>query len=310
MKTKLLFVVLFLLSTKLNAQSWAQPGAHWFFQDGDNAQIGYSGYIEVSKISDTLINGLMCDVLACHHVGIKWWTGGTPYDYYSPNQYTRVSNDTVYQWQNGQFYVLYVFNVQPMNYWITGPGFYGTGCTGDTITIDYSQTVNINGISMQKLIPEPYGSIPFPNGGASIFLHDTIYERFGCVSFLFPIDACVTDIPVPQLRCYSDSSGFTYSRNISPSCDFVWTGINETNYSDPLSVYPNPTSDYLTVLSNFNPGDKITLFDISGNAISENVINSSGSHVNIATSKFSNGLYFLEVKTGNRVIFKKIFVQH
>jgi|GEM_PF-2702231 len=314
-KIYILFFII-LLSTASQAQPWAQPGAHWYYQDGDNAQIGFSGYLEINRTGDTLINGTTCDVLRCHHVGIVWWTGGQPYNYYSPNQYTYVSNDTVYYWKNNQFSVLYVLNAQPVDFWITGPGFYGSSCQGDTITINASQVVNVNGVSMRKLTPDPYGSIPFPQGGASIFLHDTIYERFGCIAFLFPVEACMTDIPVPQLRCYSDSSGFTFSTNIAPSCDYIWTAITENNFPGQVTISPNPASSEIQISIpiaigiNFQTGDEIILRDAAGKILFTKGIPFLTSDIRIETSDLNNGIYFLEIKIKEGVLNKKVVVQH
>jgi hypothetical protein len=299
------------ISPLANAQPWAQPGAHWFYQDGDNVQIGYSGYIEITKTGDTLINGIICDILKCHHAGISWWQGGLPYNYYSSNQYTYVNNDTVYQWRNNQFYILYVLSAQPPDYWITGPGFYGNNCQGDTIRINNSQLVNVNGVNMRKLTPNPYGSIPYPQGGASIFLHDTIYERFGCVSFLFPVEACVTDIPIPRLRCYSDSSGFTYSTNIAPYCNYIWTGINEINSANHIIIHPNPASTEFQITNfNFQTGDEIILRDVLGKIYFTKKISSLTSNFKLQTLNFANGIYFLELKIKEGVLNKKVVVQH
>src|SRR5436190_896514 len=89
-------LILFALNTM--SQPWAQTGAHWYYENGDNLPTGGSGYLEVTKVGDSIILGKLCDILTLHFVGITFWNGGQPYDYYSPNQYTYLSNDTVYNW--------------------------------------------------------------------------------------------------------------------------------------------------------------------------------------------------------------------
>ena len=71
MKTYLyLGIILFLLScgSEVKAQQpWAKQGAHWYYGLGDSTTFNVYGYTEITKIGDTMINNIMCDVLSFYY---------------------------------------------------------------------------------------------------------------------------------------------------------------------------------------------------------------------------------------------------
>ncbi|MFI5220057.1 MAG: T9SS type A sorting domain-containing protein [Bacteroidia bacterium] len=310
-KHLLLTIFIFVFSSKINSQPqpWAQPGAHWYYKDGDDAAIGFSGYIEITKGSDTIINGIICDVLIPHHEGVTWWNGGQPYNVYYPNQYTYVSNDTVYHWRNNQFYVLYVLNAQPAEYWICGPDYYGSFCQGDTIRIDSAQIVNVNGINMRTLVPEPYNLFPQPQ---SMYHHHPVYERFGSLAFLFPIPMCITDIAQPLLRCYSDSSGFSFTTNIAPYCDYI-TGTEEIFGNNNIRISPNPAFQEINISlqsSKTSTADFIVR-DVTGKEVmisAKHKIISGRQTIQIKLPRFNDGIYMMECRMKEGSVYRKMVI--
>lgn len=81
-----------------------------------------------------------------------------------------------------------------------------------------------------------------------------------------------------------------------------------------LYAYPNPTSDYLTV--QFYRGDpqppvELKIFDAAGQFYSEALIDENSKEVyhTFDTSSLQAGIYFLQVKTGEHKINKKIQIQ-
>ncbi|PHS67445.1 MAG: hypothetical protein COB12_03195 [Flavobacterium sp.] len=91
------------------------------------------------------------------------------------------------------------------------------------------------------------------------------------------------------------------------SCSFTITVVEELSTTDfeftnGLSIYPNPSNNEITIESKFEALTTISIFDISGKQIfSENEIASESFTLDI--SSFSNGIYFI---TLNNKVTKKI----
>ncbi len=77
-------------------------------------------------------------------------------------------------------------------------------------------------------------------------------------------------------------------------------GINETNVSNNLTVYPNPTKNELTINTN-EQIQTITIIDVTGKTVQFSV---NPSNI-IKVSELNNGIYFLTVKTKNGISYNR-----
>ena len=68
---KNLIIIALLFSTILNskAQSWAQPGATWYYSYNT---LWFTGYYKVEKIGDTIINNITCDNFLTTEFGFSY----------------------------------------------------------------------------------------------------------------------------------------------------------------------------------------------------------------------------------------------
>ena len=117
------------------------------------------------------------------------------------------------------------------------------------------------------------------------------------------------------LYCFSDSIGEkcnceTYLNFFVGECSF-YTGIaNSSLPQQCIKIYPNPTSDLLNITYETNePIIEILVSDISGRVIQmqkTSFINSTGA-INIAS--LANGLYFLQLKSDERVVAVQKFAK-
>ena len=79
----------------------------------------------------------------------------------------------------------------------------------------------------------------------------------------------------------------------------LFTGIKEYDLDNSFFVYPNPATDIVKV--NTNENAILSLFDISGKeVISETKQNS------LNLSGLAQGMYFLNMKSKNKLTVKKI----
>jgi hypothetical protein len=80
----------------------------------------------------------------------------------------------------------------------------------------------------------------------------------------------------------------------------VVTGVNETSINLEMSVYPNPTTNYLTLLTESSKNLSFQLIDLQGKVIeSKNVVNNS---TNITLEGQPAATYFLNVTKNNQIV--------
>jgi hypothetical protein len=91
------------------------------------------------------------------------------------------------------------------------------------------------------------------------------------------------------------------------------TGINQLSVRQPadqLSVYPNPTSDELTIISNQVSIQKIEIDNVLGETmlIYAPQFNKAGTAVNLDVSHLADGMYFVRITLNNEMITRKVIV--
>ncbi|MEO8211352.1 MAG: T9SS type A sorting domain-containing protein [bacterium] len=81
-------------------------------------------------------------------------------------------------------------------------------------------------------------------------------------------------------------------------------GIDENEFNNSISIYPNPVSNTLYLLSPELNINKINIFNSTGSCIYSDEIKNVNSEINV--SNLSKGIYFLELITENGNIYKKV----
>ena len=74
-----------------------------------------------------------------------------------------------------------------------------------------------------------------------------------------------------------------------------------------VKVYPNPAGEYIKVLSTENAS--LTVFNVSGQAIQSGIVVRANVEKEIVTSKWTPGLYVIELQTSRARISKKIVIR-
>ena len=77
-------------------------------------------------------------------------------------------------------------------------------------------------------------------------------------------------------------------------------GINETAIKLELSVYPNPTTNYLTLKTEDNSNMSYQLYDLQGRVIENKKVSSNAT--NISLEGQATATYFLKVVKNNQII--------
>ena len=91
------------------------------------------------------------------------------------------------------------------------------------------------------------------------------------------------------------------------------SSISENTIVNAISIFPNPVNDIATLSFTTTEKSKtaITIFNILGEVVYSNEIGSlaSGQHIMpISTSGISEGMYFVNLITNNKIITKKITI--
>jgi hypothetical protein len=86
------------------------------------------------------------------------------------------------------------------------------------------------------------------------------------------------------------------------------TSINEVNLASNFLVQPNPTSGIFNVTSsNFNGKiNEVSIVNILGKEVYRSNSIDNNTNLNFDLSEFSNGIYFLQIKTNKGNLTKKI----
>lgn len=277
----------------LKAQNWAASGAVWHYS---YSNFTFDGYIKIEKLGDTIINGYSCDILQKTRIGYNYISSSNETTSLG-REYTRLSNDTVYNFRNSQFYILYRFNAIPGDSWLIAGNNINCSTT-DLITVDSIGTIVINSITLRYI----WTSASSANGWK---FTDKVVEKIGGVGYMFPEPYCLVDINEGgPFRCYNDSVLWSYQTGIVPYCDFT-NQITEQPLTNRIGfVYPNPFSKSTTIfLPNQKKDSKLVLkiFNAFGSEVAEY---SNFRNEQLVEGEFLNeGIYlWIIYNTNNEVI--------
>lgn len=104
------------------------------------------------------------------------------------------------------------------------------------------------------------------------------------------------------IKFVSDGSGATYGWEAHIDCDAL--GVTDLNDNSGISVYPNPASDILNVISAKGNVESFTLTDTAGRIVLSNKLNAQSNKINIG--HLPNGVYILNLKINGKTITKKV----
>ncbi|MGJ8594181.1 MAG: T9SS type A sorting domain-containing protein [Aquaticitalea sp.] len=91
--------------------------------------------------------------------------------------------------------------------------------------------------------------------------------------------------------------------NNATECETL--SINEIFSQPRISIYPNPTNDYLFLKSN-NPIKTVTFNDVNGRLFQKISLTRITNTLNIDTNHLFAGIYFIKIETNNGVVNKRM----
>ncbi len=281
-----------------NGQSWANAGASWTYSY--NELFSY-GYVKIERIGDTLINNKQCDVLE----KIKY--GYTFPGYYDTleldHEYTYEDSGRIWIYRGNQFWTLYDFNISVGSSWI---------CQGNNSTCPQLGEFNLDSISSIIINDDTLKvlhSSPSPSSGWHFV--GPIVEKIGCLGYMLPEPICVFDAEEGgPLRCFSDSSGWSYETGIIPSCNYL-NEIYSPTKDVGIKLFPNPASTGFNIrFSNLNNSEinTISIYNYQGQLLDTFSIKNRDTYY--STNNLLNGIYIIRARNNNTNISMLLLIDN
>jgi hypothetical protein len=303
MKYIILLLFMVVLTHLCYAQEFAPLNAEWHFQKWTLNDDYIVEYYSAKAERDTVINGNYATILTNKRNGTIM-----------PDAEIILSEDNgkVYFFESNSFKLLYDFTLSvgdtltfsvPQNYY-----YYDISC-GDN---PGSSMLNRAQVKIDSIIP-----VMFENQLLDVFYTTSIYdnsgsyfswelgpvvERIGSYGGLFGFSTsqCLGG-EWGHFRCYSDSL-LTYYLSVE-DCNYTTTGINNVADKLPVSVYPNPATNYFTVETSFE--GIYQLQDLTGKVLLSGLATGE-TKFSIDISALSKGIYLLSLIDGEQQVNRKV----
>jgi hypothetical protein len=271
---KLLFILLFITSvfSALAQTGWPPIGAKWHYSYQPCDIVGPCSskeFIYFEAVKDTMVNDTVCTKIIVEYHNDKEEVK------YLGNEFIYSTENQVYNYHHGHFYLLYDFSLQ----------------VGDTVALSLGSNCNLYNqlestdvhfwdsapikhfvterdsieIDGKKYLSMDMGFTFESNSITPILMFDyrIIIKNIGSLEFL--TGNLVTGIEsgfYGPLRCYSDSS-VTYTTDIP--CDMLTSSTEGIKKNTKVWVYPNPVT-VESVIHFPNPGEKEVTIEITNSA--------------------------------------------
>lgn len=302
---KVILLLIICLPTLTNAQTWCPSGATWYYGFADWMTVGY---YKLEYIGDTTISSINCQKIkkTAYWENLGFMTSDTAI---IGTEYTYSDTDKVYIFKHNQFYTLYDFAALPGATWTVPEIKNYTGCdTVGIIKVDSIGTTIINSEILRYICVSLNDTSQKWGWNAKIVEKIGPIKSYSNYDYLFPVkfDYCgmIVDeiIEGGSFRCYSDSSGFTYSSNIAPTCDYLTNVNNGSELNKNIIVFPNPANGTINIdLRNRTDILEFSVTNMFGQTIYIKNVNSSQI---FSVENLQSGAFFISIKDKSNNVTK------
>lgn len=321
-KTKLLLTILLFFAcpivNKVKAQSYIMPNANWCYFYSSFNQFSY---IQFSYIADTAINNYPTKIISENRRDYYYDDNMIVHlsnSSFFKKHYFRESNDTVWSYVNGQFYIQFVFNAVPGDIWPTNDWTnHLTPCNNtytivlDTVSITFNNQL-LKGLKIRKVACE--SGWPWPEGTETVYYKKGPQTALFAPSEWFYLDSTVTFCAAEDLISYHDINN-PMSDEGTNYCRFTAVGVDENEVFSFNLVYPNPSNSLATFEYSLKNKANITfnVYDHSGKLIKSMYRGNQPNGVYrelIDVATYPPGIYMLQVITGSTTLNKTLVIEH
>ena len=140
------------------------------------------------------------------------------------------------------------------------------------------------------------------------FIADSAYDYIIIGNFFD--DAHTSYIQVDSF-CIHSAEAYYYVDDVCVTTDSIynetWTGIRDTkNEQNEINIYPNPANSVLHISIENIGNYSLKVYNIIGELILQT--GKLNSNTDIDLSSYSKGIYFLQIKTANKILNKKLII--
>ncbi|UPT67099.1 MAG: T9SS type A sorting domain-containing protein [Sphingobacteriales bacterium JAD_PAG50586_3] len=321
-KAKLLLLsILFLACAVINkshAQSFIMPNATWCyyyssFQYFNYTQFTYSADTTIDNYPTKIItenkrNYYFDDNMIVHLSGSSFFK----------KHYVRESNDTVWAYVDGQFYIQYIFNALPGDSWPTNDWVNNLpACNNAYITVVDTTSTTFNGEHLKGLLLNKSACSagwPLPTG------FEMVYYKLGPqTTTLLPttwpaVDTSATYCASEDFVSYHDINNPMPNEGAN-YCKFNAVGVDENDAFSFNLLYPNPSTTIATFEYSLKHKANITfsLFDYIGKLVKSMYRGNQPLgfyRETIDVSDHPPGMYLLQIATGTTVLNKTLVIEN
>ena len=276
-----------LISSAQNQWNIIDPNSKWSVITNNSGTFD-THFIRFSE-EDTLINGFTYRMIynTYHPLGINWTF---------MNLFIREDSMTrkvFLRDLNGEEALIYDFSAE----------------LGDTITIRNVlsgpeielRVINVDSVLINDALRKRYQlepvTWPIPDvwvEGIGSIEHGIIYSGFYNTS------------PWYMLLCYNYNNVVYYQNPDYTACYYPYVGQDEFQYSTGLSIFPNPSTNFISIFA--NEGDEIIEVVIC-NHLGQNVLTTKPVNNTVDISRLKAGIYFIEMITGETRLVTKLLIE-
>jgi hypothetical protein len=315
-KLILLLITFYLVEAKAqNNFQWADSGAVWHHTYNGLTGLGYQ---KMTYQKDTVINNQPCQKIIRESQSLIQVSQGvfvpTPVNN-DPSYFLYQSNDTVYTFYNGSFFMAFKTNANVGEIWDLG-NFSGIASNLHAfVKVDSVYFQTYNGVSLRNIKIHNcdangdsldftvFDTIPVA-GISSPFLGGIINEKFGPMlgfnginytSVFFGIDEYLPQ----QILCYQSASFPFIQFNTSDCYNNIFVGIDDP-IKDDFQLYPNPAHAQIAI--NNKAGETLVISDITGKIVLQKQLQTEKENIDIA--QLANGMYLVHVGNTSTKLIK------
>ncbi len=275
MRTRFLFIFIVLSAIITNAQDFAPIGATWHYSY-QTINPNIISFKKIESVSDTTINGVLCKKF-------KENTSNVSYYLYS-------KNDSVFVYKENTFHLLYDFGANAGETITLGSYYKTYNGLPLKMTIDSVKTILVSGQQRK---------VQFVTCGDRMIIEfgGQVIQGIGNTNYMFPT---LDNAPEGPLRCYQETNSSLfinpYYKNENwnkTDCEqlIVMNYISETETKNSISVFPNPTNNYLNV-NGIELNSKFRIYDTTGREVFQGIFNKSKT---VDMKFLENGIYYIEI---------------
>lgn len=296
---------------------WPPVGAKWHYSYRPCSIWGCSGsikeFIYFEAVKDTMVNDTVCTKIIVEYHNDKKEVK------YLGNEFIFSTENQVYNYHHGRFYLLYDFSLQVGDSVILTPG---SNCNLynqlESSDISYLDAIPVKHFVVEKDSIEINGK-KYLSMEMSYFFDYTFIKSFLCFgyriivkgigSFEFLTGNLYTGIEsgfYGPLRCYSDST-VNYTTDIP--CELL-TSAESFHSNQKVWIYPNPVTEK-SIIYFPNPLKTEVIVEIinsDGKMMTSN--ETCDSYMQINPKNFSKGIYIFRVYSKDEFIASGKFVKH